>query len=264
MQTCSMVSLHRSVARIQSVHCGVSRSRRAGRPNPREGKVYRPAVAKKAILADHSESGATATPKTTTPSLSLSRRTLGLATAVGLSLPLVSRAALAFTPPPPGYQLHVDKLDGYSFLYPESWLPVTSSGNDCFYRNAFNAEENLFVDVSSPSSSSYPSIDALGSPEEVAEKLKKEYLDEFLSTRIGVKREGKVVDAVRREGGDGRGYYDIRIQIESYASTQQLAVTFKEVEDNMVKEFDRSYLTTLGVAGGRLYVSKAHDVDSLA
>jgi len=41
-------------------------------------------------------------------------------------------------------------------------------------------------------------------------------------------------------------------------------VTFKEVEDNMVKEFDRSYLTTLGVAGGRLYVSKAHDVDSLA
>ena len=264
-----MVSLHQSVARIQSVHCGASGSRRAGRPNPRERKVYRPAVAKKAILADHGESGATATPKTPKtplplPSLSLSRRTLGLATAVGLSLPLVSRAALAFTTPPPGYQLHVDKLDGYSFLYPESWLPVTSSGNDCFYRNAFNAEENLFVDVSSPSSSSYPSIDALGSPEEVAEKLKKEYLDEFLSTRIGVKREGKVVGAVRREGGDGRGYYDIRIQIESYASTQQLAVTFKEVEDNMVKEFDRSYLTTLGVAGGRLYGSKAHDVDSLA
>lgn len=51
----------------------------------------------------------------------------------------------------------------------------------------------------------------------------------------------------------------------------QLAVTFKEVEDNMVKEFDRSYLTTLGVGGGRLYSLRiqtsseryAQDVDRL-
>ncbi len=155
--------------------------------------------------------------------------------------------------PPPGYQRHEDKLDGYTFLYPESWSPVTSSGNDCFYRNSFNAEENLFVDVTSPSSSKYPSIDSLGSPAEVAERLKGEYLDEFLSTRIGVRREGKVVDAVRREGADGKVYYDVRVNIVSYASTSQLAVTFKEVEENMVKEFDREYLTTLGVANERLY-----------
>ena len=163
------------------------------------------------------------------------------------------KPALAFSPPPPGYQRHEDKLDGYTFLYPESWSPVTSSGNDCFYRNSFNAEENLFVDVTSPSSSKYPSIDSLGSPAEVAERLKGEYLDEFLSTRIGVRREGKVVDAVRREGEDGKAYYDVRVNIVSYASTSQLAVTFKEVEENMVKEFDREYLTTLGVANERLY-----------
>ena len=43
--------------------------------------------------------------------------------------------AYAFTPPPPGYRLQNDKLDGYSFVYPEFWSAVTSSGNDVFYRN---------------------------------------------------------------------------------------------------------------------------------
>jgi len=196
-------------------------------------------------------------PPAYTPS-TLSRTQLLRSVVALTSLTLTStlaggKPALAFSPPPPGYQRHEDKLDGYTFLYPDSWSPVTSSGNDCFYRNSFNAEENLFVDVTSPSSSKYPSIDSLGSPAEVAERLRREYLDEFLSTRIGVRREGKVVDAVRREGEDGKAYYDVRVRIVSYASTSQLAVTFKEVEENMVKEFEREYLTTLGVANERLY-----------
>lgn len=45
------------------------------------------------------------------------------------------------------------RLDGYSFAYPEQWAAVTSSGNDIFLRNPFNVEQNLFVDISSPSSS---------------------------------------------------------------------------------------------------------------
>lgn len=45
------------------------------------------------------------------------------------------------------------RLDGYSFIYPEQWAAVTSSGNDIFLRNPFNVEQNLFVDISSPSSS---------------------------------------------------------------------------------------------------------------
>lgn len=45
------------------------------------------------------------------------------------------------------------RLDGYSFVFPEQWAAVTSSGNDIFLRNPFNVEQNLFVDISSPSSS---------------------------------------------------------------------------------------------------------------
>ena len=50
-------------------------------------------------------------------------------------LPLRLPSAHAFTPPPPGYRLQNDKLDGYQFFYPESWIAVTSSGNDIFFRN---------------------------------------------------------------------------------------------------------------------------------
>lgn len=61
--------------------------------------------------------------------------------------------AAAFTPPPPGYRAVNDKLDGYRFFYPDSWIAVTSSGNDIFLRNPRNIDENIFVDLSSPSSS---------------------------------------------------------------------------------------------------------------
>lgn len=71
-----------------------------------------------------------------------------------------------------GYRRHVDKLDGYTFVYPDSWIPVTvcrchklntdcnhalpqTSGNDVFYRNPFNLDENVFVNITSPSSSKY-------------------------------------------------------------------------------------------------------------
>lgn len=47
---------------------------------------------------------------------------------------------------------------------------LQTSGNDVFYRNPFNIEENLFVDVSSPSSSKYESVEDLGSPQEAAER----------------------------------------------------------------------------------------------
>jgi hypothetical protein len=101
--------------------------------------------------------------------------------------------AAAFTPPPPGYRLHVDKLDGYSFTYPDTWVLVTSSGNDVFYRNPFNIDENLFVDLSSPSSSRYETVADLGTPDEAAARILNKYLEqEFMSTRIGIRREGKV------------------------------------------------------------------------
>lgn len=44
---------------------------------------------------------------------------------------------------------------------------MTSSGNDIFLRNPRNIDENLFVDMSSPSSSRYESVIDLGTPQEV-------------------------------------------------------------------------------------------------
>jgi hypothetical protein len=123
--------------------------------------------------------------------------------------------ALAFSPPPPGYRLHLDKLDGYSFFYPETWAPVTTSGNDVFLRNPFTIEENLFVDLSSPSSSRYDSVRDLGTPEEAAQKLLDRYLNqEFMSTRLGIRREGEIVKATSRTGADGREYYDIQVRLK--------------------------------------------------
>lgn len=139
----------------------------------------------------------------------------GLLAAAALATVTLSaqvQPARAFTPPPAGYSLHQDKLDGYSFFYPQDWTAVTSSGNDIFLRNPFVIEENLFVDISSPSSSRYQSVTDLGTPEDAAASLLDRYLNkEFMSTRIGIKREGQVVEASSRTGADGQTYYDIRV-----------------------------------------------------
>lgn len=86
-----------------------------------------------------------------------------------------------------------------------------SSGNDIFYRNPFNVSENLFVDVSSPSSSSYASVKDLGTPEDAAKRTLSQYLEELMSTRLGVKRTGQVVAADERVGSDNKLYYDIQV-----------------------------------------------------
>jgi len=161
--------------------------------------------------------------------------------------------ASAFTPPPSGYRFHQDKLDGYSFFYPESWNQVTTSGNDVFYRNPTNIEENLFVDVSSPSSSKFSSVRDLGTPEEAAKRIQSQYLEEFMSTRIGVKRTTDIVSATSRTGADGQMYYDLTFRAKSYASRNQLAVNYNDVQEAVEMEWDRVYYSVLGVAGGRLY-----------
>lgn len=132
--------------------------------------------------------------------------------------------------PPPGFRLHTDRLDGYAFTYPEDWIPVTSSGNDVFYRNPRNVEENLFVDVSSPSSSNFATVTQLGTPEQAAQRCLDQYLNkEFMSTRLGIKRVGKILSATSRQGADGKTYYDLSIQITSYASRDAYVATQAEV-----------------------------------
>ncbi len=113
--------------------------------------------------------------------------------APGLALAAGAQPALAFTPPPQGYRLQLDKLDGYSFFYPEGWLAFSSSGNDVFLRNPRVIDECLFMDFSSMSSSRYTSVKDLGSAEEAAARILDQYLTrEFMSTRLGIRRDGKV------------------------------------------------------------------------
>jgi hypothetical protein len=91
-----------------------------------------------------------------------------------------------------GLRLHKDKLDGYSFLFPEEWIPVTSTGADVFYRDIDDVETNVFVEFSSPSSSSYSSLKDIGTPMQAAKRAEQQYLVEYMSTRIGVRRTTEV------------------------------------------------------------------------
>lgn len=69
------------------------------------------------------------------------------------ALPLPHAISPAVPLPPSHHPKTPTRLDGYSFIFPEGWLAVTSSGNDIFLRNPANVDQNLFVDISSPSSS---------------------------------------------------------------------------------------------------------------
>lgn len=108
--------------------------------------------------------------------------------------------AQAFEEAPAGFYRHSDRLDGYAFAYPDSWIIVTTSGNDVFYRNSRVADENVFVDISSPSSSKYESVKDLGTPEDASKRLEEQFLTELMSTRLGVKREIEPVFARSRTG----------------------------------------------------------------
>uniref|UniRef100_A0A0E0HZ37 PsbP C-terminal domain-containing protein n=1 Tax=Oryza nivara TaxID=4536 RepID=A0A0E0HZ37_ORYNI len=69
--------------------------------------------------------------------------------------------------------------DGYSFLYPNSWIQVRGAGADLF-RDPFVLDENMSVEISSPSSSKYVTVEDLGPPEKAAERVLQHYLTEFM------------------------------------------------------------------------------------
>jgi hypothetical protein len=92
----------------------------------------------------------------------------------------------------------------------------------------------------------------LGAPQAAGESLLAQYLTEFQSTRIGVRREAALLSSTPRTGADGRDYLDVEINVRSYAVLQQYGVTVAE-RGPPALEWDRRLLTTLGVANGRLY-----------
>ncbi|KAI8531728.1 hypothetical protein RHMOL_Rhmol11G0158200 [Rhododendron molle] len=146
---------------------------------------------------------------------------------------------------------YIDTFDGYSFKYPRNWIEVRGAGADVFFRDPFVLDENISVEFSSPSSSSYKSVEDLGSPEDAAKKVLKQYLTEFMSTRLGVRRESSILSTSSRVADDGRMYYQVEVNIKSYANNNELAVMPKDRVARL--EWDRRYLSVLGVENKQLY-----------
>ncbi|KAG2621483.1 psbP domain-containing protein 1, chloroplastic-like [Panicum virgatum] len=149
------------------------------------------------------------------------------------------------------FREYIDTFDGYTFLYPKSWIQVRGAGADIFFRDPFVLDENMSVEISSPSSSKYTSVKDLGPPEKAAEKVLKQYLTEFMSTRLGVRRESNILSASSKVADDGRLYYEVEVNIKSYASNNELAVMPQDRVQSL--EWDRRYLSVLGVENKRLY-----------
>ncbi|CAO2832517.1 unnamed protein product [Amaranthus hypochondriacus] len=150
-----------------------------------------------------------------------------------------------------GFREYIDFFDGYSLRYPQNWIQVKGAGADIFFRDPFVLDENLSVDISSPSSSRFKSVEDLGPPEEAGKRVLKQYLTEFMSTRLGVRRESKVLSTSSKLADDGRLYYLVEVNIKSYANNNELAVM---PQDRVVRlEWDRRYLSVLGVENNRLY-----------
>ncbi|GJP64980.1 hypothetical protein CLOP_g21910 [Closterium sp. NIES-67] len=176
---------------------------------------------------------------------------------------LPAAQALPFLLPPAGFRLYVDRLDGYSFFYPDSWVEVRGSGQDCFFRSSFNLDENVSVEVSSPSSSRFASVRDLGDADAAGKRVEKQLLTEFMSTRLGVRREASLISSATRvvPAGTGRRgageaeqdaeYYDVELNVKSYANNNQLAIM--PDERVQVLEWNRRYLTVLAVANKRLF-----------
>ncbi|KAH9315051.1 hypothetical protein KI387_023678, partial [Taxus chinensis] len=150
-----------------------------------------------------------------------------------------------------GYKEYFDKFDGYAFKYPRNWIQVRGANADIFFRDPVNLDENVSVEITSPSSSRFTSVEDLGPPESAGNKVLKQYLTEFMSTRLGVRRESNILSSSSRVADDGRLYYEIEVNVKSFANSNQLAVM---PQDRIAQlEWDRRYLSVLGVENNCLY-----------
>ncbi|KAJ4850636.1 PsbP domain-containing protein 1, chloroplastic [Turnera subulata] len=157
----------------------------------------------------------------------------------------------AFAEPSVEFREYIDSFDGYSFKYPRNWIQVRGAGADIFFRDPYVLDENLSVEISSPSSSRYKSVEDLGTPKEAGKKVLRQYLTEFMSTRLGVRRESNILSTSSKVADDGKLYYEVEVNIKSFANNNELAVM---PEDRVVRlEWDRRYLSVLGVENNQLY-----------
>lgn len=124
---------------------------------------------------------------------------------------LVSNSDSAFAAQSVGFKEYIDTFDGYSFNYPLNWIQVRGAGADIFFRDPFVLDENLSVEISSPSSSQYKSVEDLGSPQDAGKKVLRQYLTEFMSTRLGVRRQPSILSTSSRTADDGKLYYLVEV-----------------------------------------------------
>ena len=93
-------------------------------------------------------------------------------------------------------QSYADNYDGYSFLYPTGWVPVTvSEGPDVVFRDIINSTENVSVVISPVSEGK--TLEDLGTPTEVGYKLSKS-INAFTDND----RDVQLIDAQAFESGE--------------------------------------------------------------
>ncbi len=109
------------------------------------------------------------------------------------------------------------------------------------------------MELSSPSSSNFSGLGDLGSESDIASMFEKQFLDEFQSTRIGVRRVVENRGASFVTGPDGNVYAQAELNVKSYAARNQYALAVAEGGLEQTLEWDRRLITRYGVANGRLY-----------
>lgn len=136
------------------------------------------------------------------------------------------------------FREYIDTFDGYSFKYPQNWIQVKGAGADIFFRDPFVLDENLSVEFSSPSSSKYASLEDLGSPEEAGKKVLRQYLTEFMSTRLGVKRDANILNTSSSVADDGKLYYQVEVSQSQSPNCILNSMCCLFGLDHLIVEFD--------------------------
>eukprot|EP01018_Ginkgo_biloba_P014834 Gb_02226 [translate_table: standard] len=214
-------------------------------------QISRPSSGACSYFADSTASSISCPESSQVPASTFSRRDFLSCTFAIAGAPQLAVSEMALAKSASGFREYLDKFDGYTLKYPQSWIQVRGAGADIFFRDPDNLDENLSVEITSPSSSRFKSVKDLGSPEAAGKKVLKQYLTEFMSTRLGVRRESNILSTSSRVADDGRLYYEIEVNVKSFANSNQMAVM---PQDRIVQmEWDRRYLSVLGVENNCLY-----------
>ena len=135
------------------------------------------------------------------------------------------------TTPTGGLKPYIDSLDGYKFLYPNGWLPVSvTSGPDVVFHDIIEQTENVSVVINPVTGNK--TLTQLGSPGEVGYQLGKTAIAPPNSGRTA-----ELVNAEERTVGD-KLYYLLEYAVK-------------------VGDRERHNLASVAVSRGKLYTFNA-------